>query len=184
MTTSNMAVSPVEQPGGHCPPSLSGEFQYPHLIVSVDKSAPNTAQGNGYNAHFAPNISSIFNFDIPFSYEGLTCSLIFLLPTPESPQRSSYTLSGSAGLNVVQLQNPATTETAFNTVSAVTADIGAIPEIQPRSSYQIASSECAAGTRIGYKVDATGNLDIKYFQDYNPAPIGLYLIACRLYLGE
>ena len=142
VTTSHMAVSPREQPGGYCPSSLSGEFQYPHLIVSVDKSAPDTAQGNGYNAHLGPKISSIFNFDIPPSYEGLTYSLIFLLPTRESLQTSNYTLSGSGGLNVVQLQNPATPETAYNTLSAITADIGAVPEIQ--------SSKCAAGTRIGW----------------------------------
>ena len=178
MTSSNVAVSPAQHRGGHCPSSLSGEFQYPHLIVSVDKSAPDTAQGNGYDAHFTPKISSIFNFDIPPSYKGLTCSLIFFLPTREWLQTSNYTLSGSGGVNVAQLQNPATAETAYNSVSAVTAEIGSVPEIQPGSSYQIASSECAAGTRVGYEVDATGDLDLEYFQDYNPAPIGLYLIAC------
>lgn len=166
MTISNVAVSPAEQPDGHCPSSLSGEFQYPHLIVPIDKSAPDTAQCNGYNAHFAPKISSIFNFDIPPSYKGLTCSLIFLFPTRESLQTSNYTLSGIGGLNVAQLQDPAT------------ADLGAVPEIKPGSSYQVASSECAAGTRIGYKVNATGNLNLQYFQDYNPAPIGLYLVPC------
>ncbi|KAL8783799.1 MAG: hypothetical protein Q9195_009281 [Heterodermia aff. obscurata] len=176
--SSNVAVSPAEQPNGHCPSSLSGEFQYPHLIISVEKSAPDTAQGNSYNAHFAPKISSIFNFDIIPSYNGLTCSLIFLFPTRESLRTSNCTLSGSGCLNVAQLQNPATAETAYNTISAVTADIGAVPEIQPGGSYQIALDECAAGTRIGYKVDATGDLDPEYFQDYSPAPIGLYLIAC------
>ena len=97
VTANNVAVSPAENPGGHCSSSLSGEFQYPHLIISVDKSAPDTAQGNSYNAYFAPEISSIFNFDIPPSYKGLACSLVFLLPNRESLQTSNYTLTGSGG---------------------------------------------------------------------------------------
>ena len=132
------------------------------------------------NRAFRARISSIFNFDIPPSYKGLICSLIFLFPNRESLRTSNYTLSSIRGLNIAQLQNPATAETAYNTVSAVTADIGTIPEIRPGSSYQIASSECAAGARIGCIVDTTRNPDPEYFQDYNPAPIGLYPIPDRL----
>ena len=176
--TSDTAVAVSNKPAGSCPSSLSGEFQYPHLIVPVNKDTPDTPQGNSYNAHFSPTISSIFNFDIPPSYKGLTCSLIFVFPTRETLQTSNYTLSGKGGIEILRLQDPATAATTYESVPAVSAHVGAVPDLQAGSGNVISSGPCFAGARISYEISATGDLDLEYFQDYNPAPIGLYITVC------
>ena len=102
------------------------------------------AQGNGFNAHVSPAISSVLNFDIPPSYKGLTCSLVFLFPARKSLQTSNYTLSGSGGINVIQLLHPATEETTYNTLPATSANIGSIADVQAGSSYVISSGACSA----------------------------------------
>lgn len=163
---------------GSCPASLSGDFQFPHLIVPVDKSQPDTATNTGYNGHFSPTISSIFNFDIPPSYQGRTCTLVFLFPNRESLQTSNYTVSGTGGIDIAQLVSPATSATTYNNQPAVNVTVGSIPDLLAGNSYTISSGPCYAGERIGYKVSATGSLDLNYFQDYNPSPIGLYITAC------
>lgn len=161
-----------------CPASLSGDFQFPHLIVPVDKSQPDKAANTGYNGHFSPTISSIFNFDIPPSYQGRTCTLVFLFPTRDSLQTSNYTLSGSGGVEVAQLTSPATSGTTYNNQPSAINTVGSVADLQAGNSYTIASGSCSAGSRIAYKVSATGSLDLDYFQDFNPAAIGLYITVC------
>ncbi|KAI4174427.1 MAG: hypothetical protein LQ343_002364 [Gyalolechia ehrenbergii] len=177
VTTAPTHPSP-SSPAGSCPADLSGDFEFPHLIVPVDQSHPDTAANTGFNGHFSPTISTIFNFDFPYSFEGRTCSLVFLFPQRESLQTSNYTLSGTGGIDVTRLLAPADESTTYNNQPALNTTVGSIPGLQAGNSYTIGSGDCFAGTRIGYKVSATGSLDLDYFQDYNPAPIGLYITVC------
>lgn len=161
-----------------CPASLSGTYEYPHLIVPVDKSQPDQQGGTSYNGTISSTISSIFNFDIPATDAGKTCTLVFLLPEQSQLTTSAFSLSGSGGFDVAQLSSPATEQTTYNTVPSVASDLGGPSSVTPGNEYVIASGSCAAGQRISYEVTATGSLDLNYFQDYNPSPIGFYVTVC------
>ncbi|KAL2037756.1 hypothetical protein N7G274_009481 [Stereocaulon virgatum] len=161
-----------------CPASLSGTYEFPHLIVPVDKSQPSKAGGTSYNGTISSTISSIFNFDIPQSDSGKTCTLVFLLPQQDKLTTSAFSLSGSGGFDVARLSSPATEQTSFNTVPSVTSDLGGPESVTPGNEYVIASGMCFAGQRISYKVTATGSFDLNYFQDFNPSPIGFYITVC------
>lgn len=161
-----------------CPASLSGTYEYPHLIVPVDKSQPDQAGGTSFNGTISSTISSIFNFDIPQTDAGKTCTLVFLLPEQSQLTTSAFSLSGSGGFDVAQLSSAATEQTSYNTVPSVASDLGGPSSVTPGNEYVIASGSCAAGQRISYEVTATGSLDLNYFQDYNPSPIGFYVTVC------
>ena len=161
-----------------CPASLSGTYEYPHLIVPVDKSQPDQQGGTSYNGTLSSTISSIFNFDIPPNDAGKTCTLVFLLPEQSQLTTSAFSLSGSGGFDVAQLSSPATEQTTYNTVPSVASDLGGPSSVTPGNEYVIASGACAAGEKISYEVTATGSFDLNYFQDYNPSPIGFYVTVC------
>ena len=164
-----------------CPASLSGTsgtYEFPHLIVPVNKTSPTTAGGTSYNGTFSSIVSSIFNFDIPLSDSGKTCSLIFLLPTQDKLVTSAFSLSGSGGLDFAQLKSPATKETSYSTVPAVESDLGGPTSVTPGNEYVIASGLCAAGETLSYEVSATGSLALNYFQDSSAAAIGIYITVC------
>lgn len=162
-----------------CPFSLvPGKFEYPHLIVPVIKDQADSPQGTSYNGTISPTTSSIFNFDFPAALKGQTCSLVFLLPTQTQLTTSAYTLNGSGGLKVERLQEPATEQTTYSHQPDAEADIGGPDKIEPGSEYIINSGPCYYSDRKSYKVSSTGTLDLDYFQDYNPAPIGLYVTVC------
>lgn len=161
-----------------CPASLSGTFEYPHLIVPVDKANPDQAGGISYNGTISSTISSIFNFDIPNIDSGKTCTLVFFLPQQTQLTTSAFSLSGSGGFDVAQLSSPATEQTSYNTVPSVASDLGGPSTVSPGNEYIIASGSCPAGSRIGYEVTATGSLDLNYFQNYSPSPIGFYITVC------
>ncbi|KAI4187532.1 MAG: hypothetical protein L6R41_002750 [Letrouitia leprolyta] len=165
-------------PAGSCSADLSGDFEFPHLIVPVDKNQPDTPLNTGFNGHFSPTVSTIFNFDFPPSYVGRTCSLIFLFPQRESLQTSNYTISGTGGIQVDRLLAPADSATTYNNQPGVNATVDAVPELQAGNSYVLGSGNCFVNRRIGYKVSATGSLDLNYFQDFNPEAIGLYVSVC------
>ena len=167
------AVSPSS-----CPASLSGTYEYPHLIVHVDKSKPDQAGGTSFNGTISSTISSIFNFDIPQSDSGKTCTLVFLLPQQNQLTTSAFSLSGSGGFDVARLSSPATEQTSYNTVPSVASHLDGPKSVTPGNEYVIASGSCAAGQRISYEVSATGSLDLNYFQDYNPSAIGFYVTVC------
>ena len=161
-----------------CPASLSGTHEFPHLIVPVNKDSPSTAGGTSYNGTFSSTVSSIFNFDIPQSDSGKTCSLVFLLPTTDELVTSAFSLSGSGGLDVARLQSPATEQTSYSTIPAVESDLGGPTSITAGNEYVIASGSCAAGQTISYEVSATGSLALNYFQDSSEAAIGFYITVC------
>merc|ERR1712072_1462706 len=67
--TVGTATTPAAPSGSGCPANLDGEYQYPHLIVPVSSENKDKAYGTSYNGTISPSVSSIFNFDLPQSYE-------------------------------------------------------------------------------------------------------------------
>lgn len=155
------------QPG--CPTDLSGNYEYPHLMVPIDKSHPNQARGTSYFGQVSDTISTIFNFDIPAEDSGKTCSLIFLFPKQEDLETSSFTFSGDGMIDVSKLQSPATKKTTYNNAPGVATDYGTTT-IAPGNSYLIATFDCPANQRVGFEVSNAGSTSLHYFQDYNPSP--------------
>ncbi|SLM35523.1 Ubiquitin 3 binding protein But2, C-terminal [Lasallia pustulata] len=180
-----------------CPTALTGSYQYPHLIVAMSSSTTTAAAGtshngtsrngtsyngasyNGtsYNGAITPTISSIFKFDIPASYANQTCSLIFFLPLTSQLETSAYTLSGSGAIDFALLSGAATQNTGYANAPAVATDYG-VTTVAPGGSYTIATFACPAGTSMAFELKSSGGTSLNYFQDYNPAPIGLYITSC------
>lgn len=104
--------------------STSGNYQYPHLIIPISSNTPTTASGTSYFGTISSKTSTIFNFDIPSTYSGSTCSLIFLLPLPSQLETSSYTFSGSGGVTFEQLSAAASEATSWDNAPSVEKELG------------------------------------------------------------
>lgn len=161
-----------------CPANLSGTYEYPHLIVPVDSAAPTTAHGTSYNGQLSSTLSTLFNFDIPASYAGKTCSLVFLLPEKKDLETSDFTLAGAGGIAVSKLAKPAEEGTTYASVPASAGAVGKVESVVPGNAWVVASAACEAGARVGYEVKATGGLELEWFEDWNPSPIGLFVTVC------
>lgn len=171
------SASPSSPPSGSvgkCPADLKGNYQYPHLIIPINSSQPSTAPGTSYFGQVSSTICSIFNFDIPQSYSGQKCSLVFLFPQQLQLETSSYTISGSGGVEFSKLGSSVSQQTSWSNCPAKESNYGTL-DIQPGNSYTIWSGSCPAGQTVAYKMCGTGSLNLRYFQDYNPSPIGLYM---------
>ncbi|KZF25395.1 hypothetical protein L228DRAFT_265864 [Xylona heveae TC161] len=164
--------------GSGCPTDLNGNYQYPHLIVYTSNKDQNKASGTQYNGEVNSEISTIFNFDIPQSYEGKTCSLMFLFPQQSQLETSSYNFTGSGSIDFAQLSSPATQSTTYANAPGVQTDFGA-KNVSPGNSYPITSFPCPAGQALTYEAKlASGDLSLSYFEDWNPSPIGLFIRQC------
>lgn len=162
-----------------CPTNLNGDYQYPHLIVPVDSSKPDVALGTSYNGTLSSTVSTLFNFDIPSSYAGKTCSLVFLFPQLSQLETSSYTFNGKGGISVSQLTAVATQQTTYDTVpSAASTKLTPVESLQAGNSYVISSAACPAGNAVTFEFSSTGGLELNFFQDYNPSPLGAYITSC------
>jgi glucan endo-1,3-beta-D-glucosidase len=161
-----------------CPADINGAYQYPHLIVPVDASNPNKAYGTQYNGTINSKVSTIFNFDIPASYAGKTCSTVFLFPELNQLETSSYSFNDKGGFTIAILNGVADESTTYANAPAVAKQIGSVDALKRGSSYTLSQDACPAGARVSFEVTATGGLDLEYFQDYNPSPLGLYVRAC------
>lgn len=160
-----------------CPANLGGTYEYPHLIVPVDSTKPSTTLGTSYNGEVSSTVSSLFNFDIPASDSGKTCSLVFLFPTQAELETSSFTFSGSGAIDFAMLSSPASESTTYDSVPAVKTDYGSTT-VAPGNSYTIATFDCPANSAVGFELTAPSDTSLWYFQDYNPSPIGLYITVC------
>ncbi|KAI9871656.1 MAG: hypothetical protein M1830_002644 [Pleopsidium flavum] len=122
-------------------------------------------------------MASIFNFDIPASNAGKTCSLVFLLPKQSDLQTSSFTLSGNGGIDFSSLSGTANSQTTFASAPKVSQEFG-VTKVSPGNSYNIASFSCPAGQTVSFELQASGDTMLTFFQDFNPSPIGLYITVC------
>lgn len=177
MITKTISSAAMQPSSKSCPTTLSGEYQFPHLIIPVSSANPKKAYGTSYFGEVSSTVSSIFNFDIPSSYEGAQCSLVFLFPTQDHLQTSSYTFSGSGGIEFQSLMSPATEATSYSNAPSAKQTIVTL-NVAPGNSYVLANYPCPAGERVSIEAVASGDVSLKYFQDYNPSPIGLYITKC------
>lgn len=154
------------------PHPIKRKTDTPHRL-----NAPDTAFGTVYSPTINDTSFVIYNFDIPASYAGKTCDLVWALPDHNQLETSSYTESGvPTELMALVLGFPATVNTTLNTVPGFTAMAGTF---MAHGVTVIDSTPCAAGTAVAYALlpgDMSGNYSLTYFQDYNPCPIGLYVI--------
>ncbi|KAH8169154.1 Ubiquitin 3 binding protein But2 [Sarocladium implicatum] len=163
---------------GSCPTNLSGSYQFPHLILPLDSGSPSSTPSSSYFGEVSSTVSSVFDFDIPSSYSGKTCSLVFLFPEQSQLETSSYTFSGSGEVSFSMLSSPAVEgETSYDHCPSVSENLGTVT-VAPGNSYVVSTFSCQAGERVGYEMTAEGDTSLRYFQDYNPSPIGLYITAC------
>lgn len=172
-----------------CPTDISsGTFQSPHLIIPTSPEAPDNAFGNQYEASISPINRTLFNFDIPshVPYTGGTCALLFLFPfvSDLDPSAGKYYFSGveeeegeHGGLEFALLIGVADAATTYSTTPPVGTDYG-MTEILPGNNYTIAMFTCPGGETVTYSISSQGNVELDYFQDSAPSPIGLYVVPC------
>ncbi|QIX00265.1 hypothetical protein AMS68_005782 [Peltaster fructicola] len=173
------ATTPATPSGSNCPTNLNGAYQYPHLIVPVDSSKPTTAFGTSYNGTVSSTVSTIFNFDIPQSYSGETCSLVFLFPQLNQLETSSYSFNDKGGISVAQLSSPATQQTTYNSISSESnANYGSISSLQRGNGYVVNTFSCPAGQTVSYLFSGTGDISLNWFNDWNPSPLGAFITVC------
>jgi hypothetical protein len=168
---------PAPKPSGSCPTDLNGNYQYPHLIVPVDSSMPDKAYGTSYNGKVNKSTCTIFNFDIPGSYSGKTCTVEFLFPEQKDLETSSFTVSGSGKCSFSKLSSPADLKTSYANQPSKDGELTSMT-VAPGNSYVISSGACAAGQTVSYEMCSEGDFSLEYFQDYNPSPIGMYIRQC------
>lgn len=162
-----------------CPANLDGTFQFPHLIVPVSSAEPNTAYGTSYEGYVNDDQSSIFNFDIPAAYEGMTCSLVFLLPNREVLTTSNYEFNGQGGINVDELSAVANEDTTYDNKPETSDEgYGSISALTEGNSYVVATRECQAGARQSFEFSSTGGLELSWFQSSADGGIGAYISVC------
>ncbi|KAE8138878.1 ubiquitin 3 binding protein But2 C-terminal domain-containing protein [Aspergillus pseudotamarii] len=172
------APSATSSASSSCPTTLSsGNFEFPHLIILVNSESPNTPLGNSFNGTVTSTISSIFNFDIPQSDSGKTCTLVFLFPRQADLQTSSFSFSGDGQINFSKLSKAATTSTTFDNAPSISQDLGDIT-ISPGNSFVVSTFSCPAGETIAFEMKNAGTTDLNFFEDFNPSPLGLFITVC------
>lgn len=161
-----------------CPGDVSnaGEFNLPALIIPVDSSSPDTAAGTSYFGEVSATKSSVFDFNIPAEASGKTCNLVFLFPEQDTLETSSYTFSGSGALDFSKLSSAVDQQTTYANVPRVAQDLGQFT-VAPGNAYNVASFDCPSGEEYSVKVAVAegGDTSLRFFQDYNPCPIGLFI---------
>ncbi|KAF2207425.1 hypothetical protein CERZMDRAFT_102323 [Cercospora zeae-maydis SCOH1-5] len=170
------ADNPAPPESSQCPGYLPKGYEFPHLIVPVNEAERDKCYGTSYNGTAGRGLSSVFNFDIPTAAKGKTCDIRFLFPTQRQLETSAYTFSSSdGGFTLALLDDPATERTTFANLPKVKQDLGR-HALAPGAAFDIASMACPAGNRFSVWLQAKGDSYIDFFQDYNPCPIGLYVI--------
>ncbi|KAF3158463.1 hypothetical protein TWF225_009928 [Orbilia oligospora] len=171
---------PPPPPPKSCPYSLvypNGQsFEFPHLIVPVDKKNPNKAYGTSYFGEITSSKATIFNFDVRPGFKGKKCSLVWLFPTNPPSDTSSYTFSGAGNLHFWKKSSPATQGTTYNNQGGNSVDYG-VTKVVPGHSYTISTFDCPYGQKIAFEISST-DTNLRYFQDYNPSAVGLYITVC------
>lgn len=142
--------------------------------MPVDSSKPSKAYTTSFNGTASGSISSIFNFDIPASAAGKTCSLDFLFPTQSQLETSAFSLTGKGEVEFSILEAPAKQGTTYDNKPKSHRILRNL-NLVPGHASLISKYPCPAGETIGVEMTAKADTCLNYFQDFNPCPIGLYI---------
>jgi len=157
-----------------CPGYLTKDFQFPHLIIPVDSAKPSKAYTTSFNGTVSNTISTIFNFDMPASFENKRCSADFLFPEQSQLETSAFTLTGSGEVEFSDLYGSVTQGTTWSSMPKTHETFPTV-KLAPGNAYRVWEGPCSAGKTISIKMKAKGDTCLNYFQDFNPCPIGLYI---------
>jgi hypothetical protein len=155
--------------------SLQEPFEYPHQLISVDKTNPTKVVGNGYTIHLSPTISTVFVYDIRPEFAGKTCTLALHMPPPfPIPETAPIQVRAPGGISVSRITNQVPDTVSTQNVGNSNL-VGVVQLVQPARQYNVASFPCEAGQQVRYQVDSIGGLDMNWFQMTYPA-LGLFML--------
>lgn len=143
----------------------------------MSSSSPDESYGTSYNGYVDSDNTTAFNFDIPQSDEGKTCTLLFLFPKKEDLETTDYTFNGQGSIDFAQLSDAVSEDTSYSSCPSKQQDLGSVTP-QPGGSYVVQSGPCAAGTTETIQMSASGGLELEWFNDWNPSPLGLFITTC------
>jgi hypothetical protein len=155
-----------------CP--LTPPSQFPHLIIPVDSATPKKSYHTSFNGTASGSVSTIFNFDIPASHAGKTCSLDFLFPEQSQLETSAFSMTGSGEVEFSILESACVQGTSYET-KPKTHEVLATMKMSAGNSYHIHDAPCRAGQTVAVEMKPVDDTCFNYFQDFNPCPIGLYV---------
>jgi len=101
-----------------------------------------------------------------------------LFPEKKDLETSDYTYSKTGGISFDELKAPATADTTYANAPASAIHLSTIDQLTPGNSYVVTSHACGAGERIAFEASSVGGLDLTYFEDWNPSPLGLFISVC------
>ncbi|KAJ5376719.1 hypothetical protein N7509_013605 [Penicillium cosmopolitanum] len=129
------------------------------------------------NGTVTSTVSSVFNFDIPASDTGKTCSLVFLFPKQQDLETSSFTFSGDGKIDFAKLSRAVSTSTTLSNLPPVSQDLGTIT-VSPGNSYVVSTFPCPSDQSVAFEMKNAGSTELKFFEDFNPSPLGLFITVC------
>ena len=155
-----------------CPADLNGAYAAPFLINPVSRLAPNELARTSYYGNITSGTSTIFTFAIPSSATANIYSLILLLPLDER-----YTLEGQGSIVASILEYPINDTASYATLPQATI-VGTTPFVQPGYAGVIASQPGAAGLNKSFLFEATGSLNLTFFEDRGEPAVGAWVRMC------
>ncbi|KAK0609118.1 hypothetical protein DIS24_g12480 [Lasiodiplodia hormozganensis] len=165
--------SEVTLVANRCPGELSGNWEFPHLIVPVESNRPDFAPGTSFFGTVSKSVKSYFNFDIPGHYSGKTCTVRFMFPEQWQLETSSFELKG-LGHVYAGWTRGVSKSTTYST--APQCENRNAFTFRPGNSYVLGRAQCTPGV-MGFYIEGVSDTYLRWFQDFNPCPIGLYLTA-------
>ncbi|EOD49069.1 putative gpi anchored cell wall protein [Neofusicoccum parvum UCRNP2] len=156
-----------------CPGELTGSWQFPHLIVPVNKNKPDYAPGTSLFGTCSKTTVTYFNFDIPAHYQGKQCTLQFMFPQKSQLETSNFNIQGSGTVGG-SWTKPVNDSTNYNNRPEITKN--KIFHFQPGNNYVLDKVDCEVGV-MTYALGGSADTYLHWFQDFNPCPIGLYITA-------
>ncbi|EXJ90470.1 hypothetical protein A1O1_03573 [Capronia coronata CBS 617.96] len=177
----DVADNPMYSEPPSCPGTLPSmpDFEFPHLIIPISSSNPDTAYSNTLTPFVtAGDISEIFNFDIPESRNGQRCLIQFFFPHLDQLSTSFFQLRGFGTYSFSESplgDGAIEGNTTFN-ARPLAAYVHGFPKavsMQPGNAYTIGTTLCVPG-RISLTMSSSDS-NLAWFQDFNPCPIGLFI---------
>ncbi|KAF2723944.1 hypothetical protein K431DRAFT_310659 [Polychaeton citri CBS 116435] len=166
------------RPGRGCPGHLGSPFEFPHLIVPINKDQPDTSYGNTLLPWVSNTTLAVFNFDVSPTLAGKDCSLDFFWPRHGQMETSEFELSGTGDFQFAEMTLPVNESSTWSSCSAkkpMLKDWIKPRLVKPGSASTVWKGKCPASQKVSWAMGATGDAKLKWFQDYNPCAIGLYL---------
>ncbi|KAF2475807.1 uncharacterized protein BDR25DRAFT_379374 [Lindgomyces ingoldianus] len=170
-----------EKGPAQCKKDLSGSHVQPLYIQQISRHQPKHTWPPSQHAKICKGVSALYTFDIPSSFTGKKCELLFLFPRRKHLADSHFSFNNKGAVDVDRLNKSVGPGATFESLEHANPEMHLTRFDLINGKHWVLDRQPCTPGQISYELLDMDDLCVEFDQSgpvVGKRPVGLYVAAC------